>query len=181
MVGRCSRSVGAAQVFAAAVAALLAGCVKKDCPGDKVASAAGPSAAMCGEGTVLADGKCRAETAAGPDPSMCGEGTVFKDGKCLSLEAAAPKTSADGSRVVAEFSDITDKMCDCRDKPCAEGVNQEFEDWLKRNEKAKGSKAEQEQAKKLAERYTKCMMAAMAPQQGEGAAPADRGDGAASP
>lgn len=165
MVGRCSEaaSPGAVAVLGCAVAVSLAGCVKKDCPGDKaVANAPGPAASMCGEGTIFADGKCRAESAAGPDPSMCGEGTVFKDGKCVIREAAEPETTAGGSRILAEFSDITDKMCDCHDKPCAEGVNKEFEDWLKRNEAAHGTRAEQERAKVIAERYTKCMMAAMA-------------------
>ena len=66
------------------------------------------------------------------------------------------------STVVAEFADIKDDMCLCKDSQCAAAVNKQFEEWLKANEKAKGSEGEQEQAKKIAEDYTKCMMNAMA-------------------
>jgi hypothetical protein len=66
-----------------------------------------------------------------------------------------------GGDVVGEFSDIADAMCRCTDKPCAEKVNLRFEAWLTKNESAKGSYSEQQRAKKIAERYTKCMMAAM--------------------
>lgn len=79
-----------------------------------------------------------------------------------------------GSKVVKEFEKIKDDMCECKDKECAEKVNKDFEEWLKKNEKAKGSKGQQEKAKKVAEEYTKCMMTAMA-----GGAAAPGGDEAA--
>lgn len=63
--------------------------------------------------------------------------------------------------VVGQFAQISDKMCACADRACAESVNKEFDEWLRANESAKGSKSEQERAKKIAERYTRCMMAAM--------------------
>jgi hypothetical protein len=114
--------------------ALGAGCSKKDNP-----PPAGPQAA--GE----------------PDPSMCGEGTVLRDGKC----EIAPVEKPGPRDIVAEFGGIADRMCECRDKACAESVNREFEGWLETNESAKGSREDQEKAKKIAERFTKCMMAAM--------------------
>lgn len=65
------------------------------------------------------------------------------------------------SQLVSEFTAIKDEMCACKDKACAEGVNQKFEVWLKRNESSKGGRAEQEKAKAIAEDYTRCMMSAM--------------------
>ena len=92
----------------------------------------------------------------------------------LGLGALLVAGSGCGSKVVKEFEKIKDKMCECKDKECAESVNKEFEEWLKKNEKAKGSKGQQEKAKKVAEEYTKCMMSAMA-----GGAGAPAGDEAA--
>ena len=66
-----------------------------------------------------------------------------------------------GSKVVKEFEKIKDEMCGCKDKECAEKVNKKFDEWLKKNESAKGSKGQQEKAKKIAEEYSKCMMSAM--------------------
>jgi hypothetical protein len=80
----------------------------------------------------------------------------------LGLGAFLVASSGCGSKVVKEFEKIKDEMCACKDKDCAEKVNKKFEDWLKKNEKAKGSKGQQEKAKKVAEEYTKCMMTAMA-------------------
>jgi hypothetical protein len=124
--------------------ALGAGCSKKDSP-----PPAGPRAVD------------------EPDPSMCGEGTVLRDGKC-EISTVDPAVS---NRILAELGGITDRMCECRDKPCAESVHQEFESWLKKNEAAKGTLGDQTQARKIAERFTKCKMAAMA--EGSGEPPAD--------
>jgi hypothetical protein len=111
----------------------------------------------CGEGTVMEDGKC---------VSVCGSGTVFQDGKCVAIAVAEERKSRDEEResrnVVEEFSKIKDEMCQCKTKDCAERVNKKFEDWLKKNEKSKGSRGQQERAKTLAEDYTRCMMTAMA-------------------
>ena len=110
----------------------------------------------CGEGTVMENGKC---------VSVCGSGTVLRDGKCVALAVAEERESREEEResrnVVDEFSKITEEMCQCTTKDCAERVNKKFEDWLKENEKAKGSRGQQERAKKVAEEYTKCMMTAM--------------------
>jgi hypothetical protein len=85
--------------------------------------------------------------------------------KCMkgseSFEEAA-ECLEEGSPVVEEFTRIRDEMCECRNESCAESVNKEFEAWLQKNEKAKGSKGQQEKAKTVAEEYTRCMMSAMA-------------------
>jgi hypothetical protein len=75
----------------------------------------------------------------------------------------APFGDSDRNRsdIVTDFEGIKDRMCECTTKSCAESVNREFEDWLKRNEKAKGSARQQEDAKRIAEEYTRCMMSAM--------------------
>jgi hypothetical protein len=91
----------------------------------------------------------------------------------LGLGAFLVASSGCGSKVVKEFEKIKDEMCACKDKDCAEKVNKKFEDWLKKNEKAKGSKGQQEKAKKVAEDYTKCMMTAMAGKAGGDAAKPD--------
>lgn len=63
--------------------------------------------------------------------------------------------------VVVEFEALADKMCGCADRGCAESVNRDFEAWLKRHETAKGSRQQQDKARAIAERYTKCMINAM--------------------
>lgn len=109
-----------------------------------------------------------APTPAGPDAGGYAEPEPAPDPQ--------PDPPAAGSQIIAEFEVIKNDMCACRDKTCAEQINKDFEAWLKRHARAKGSKAEQEQAKKIAEDYTRCMMAAMTggPDQGQQCAPGDR-------
>jgi hypothetical protein len=150
--------------------------------------------AVCSEGESMVDGQCRTEgaifikrvgdfadelCACGGDQA-CADPLVAKreslkppaamtDNQLAALEGLGRRVDGclPNSKVVQEFALIKDEMCACEDKDCAEAVNKKFEEWLTANEKAKGSKGQQERAKDIAEDYTKCMMTAMAGQGGE--------------
>ena len=51
--------------------------------------------------------------------------------------------------------------CACRDSDCANHVQAEFESWAKAHADTKGSQAEAEQAGKIAEHISECMVRAM--------------------
>jgi len=67
-----------------------------------------------------------------------------------------------GGDLIAEFGALTDEMCACKDKACAEATNARFDAWMNANADAKGSDDQKEKAKKIADRYTQCLMTAMA-------------------
>lgn len=149
----------------------------------------------CGEGESYVDGACRSggavfmkrfgeltdELCACNGDEACGEAVLHK---AESLKKEPPNLTENErymvvglkgridecmplGQVVREFAVIKDEMCACSDKDCAEGVNKKFEDWLKANEKAKGSRSQQDKARAIAEDYTRCMMSAMAPKGDE--------------
>ena len=142
-----------------------------ECQDDSACLTGGCSAEVCSSEQVQTTCEAREWPTKG---ASCG----CVSGQCVWYTGDEP--GAPQSTIVAEFAAISERMCQCKNRACAEQVNQEFEDWLKRNENAKGSQGEQEKAKKIAEEYTKCMMSAMtgAPDQTEKCGPGDRcGDG----
>jgi eight-cysteine-cluster-containing protein len=146
-----------------------------ECADDSACVTGGCSAEVCSTEQVQTTCEARDWPTAG---ASCG----CVSGQCVWYTGGSEDSGGDSSNegVVKEFETIKTEMCACRDKACAEQVNKSFEEWLVAHEKAKGSKGEQERAKKIAEEYVKCMMVAMAgaPDQGETCGPGDKcGDG----
>lgn len=100
-------------------------------------------------------------------PVQCAPGTTLVDGRCVASEPVetdpkiASATEPAKKDVVGEFQALSDEMCACKDRACAEAVNKKFEGWLEENENASGSLEEQERAEQIAKSYTECMMTAM--------------------
>jgi hypothetical protein len=63
-------------------------------------------------------------------------------------------------RVMTELARIRDDACACKDKPCADQVEQDFDAWSKRYANIKGSPAEAEQATKLMSDMSDCIVKA---------------------
>jgi len=77
---------------------------------------------------------------------------------------AAPAADRAGG-LIAKMSTYRDRMCACKDKPCAEQVNEEFTRWLqdmaKNAESEKATATNEEDAKRLADgatQYQECYM-----------------------
>lgn len=102
-------------------------------------------------------------------PEQCGAGTswVASAGRCVAAEAA-PKSPAKATFAqagqgdpIAEFEALSKEMCACKDRDCAERVNQKFEKWIEEHEDASGTPEDQQRAENIAKDYTNCMMTAM--------------------
>lgn len=75
--------------------------------------------------------------------------------------AARQPETTESERAMGEFRALTDQMCACKDKACAEAVT---EDLMKMGERYKDTKPDADtmkQAEALAERLTQCMTKAM--------------------
>lgn len=78
----------------------------------------------------------------------------------------APKEAGGVGESLAMFTGFADKMCGCRDTPCADAVQAEFSRWaedqVKNNHREeKPSEAKLKQLTQVGERYGECMAKAM--------------------
>jgi hypothetical protein len=70
---------------------------------------------------------------------------------------------ADTKCLITQMEYFTGRMCSCKDKPCADGVNESMTKWgteLAKNWKGKDQKPDPDMARKSADimtRYTECM------------------------
>lgn len=71
------------------------------------------------------------------------------------------------AEAIAKLSDLTDAMCACTDRACADGVVQEMTRWSSEVspelKELKPTDDETKEATALAERLSRCMMSAMGP------------------
>lgn len=143
-----------------------------ECADDAACVVGGCSAEVCSTEQVQTTCEARDWPTKGASCGcVSGQCMWYRDAGAKGDDGASGDAGAKGDGgdvVVEEFQAISNKMCACADSNCAETVNKEFEDWLRRNEKVKGTAAQQERAKTIAEQYTKCMMAAMAEAPGQG-------------
>lgn len=139
-----------------------------DCTADSACVAGGCSAEVCAAEQVQTTCEARDWPTRGATCGcVSGQCVWYRDGAGDATNAA-PEPDPGPGHVVREFEAISKKMCACKDSNCAETVNEEFETWLEKNENAKGTAAQQERAKAIAETYTRCMMVAMAGAPGQG-------------
>ena len=80
------------------------------------------------------------------------------------MRQAPPERSAIGE-AIAKLEELTDDMCACTDRTCADTVTQEMTRWstemAKDHADLKPTAEEIEEATRISERLSKCMMAAM--------------------
>ncbi|MBA2539882.1 MAG: hypothetical protein H0V17_09630 [Deltaproteobacteria bacterium] len=98
--------------------------------------------------------------------------------------AGCKKKGGPAGEAVAKMEGFQKSMCDCKDKACADKVNEDMSKWgtemAKTAGAAKDDKPDPDLAKKSADimtKYTECMTKLM--MAGAGAAPAPAGDTAA--
>ncbi len=98
--------------------------------------------------------------------------------------AGCKKKGGAAGEAVAKMEGFQKSMCDCKDKACADKVNEDMSKWgtemAKTAGAAKDDKPDPDLAKKSADimtKYTECMTKLM--MAGAGAAPAPAGDTAA--
>lgn len=110
----------------------------------------------------------------------------------VSLASFGCKKKGGAGEAMAKMSEFKDKMCACKDKKCADGVQDEMNKWTAENAKNAGDKPEKPDEKTMKEmqdvgtKYGECMAKAMqgdAAGGGGSAAPAGGGsaEGSAAP
>lgn len=82
------------------------------------------------------------------------------------VAAPAPAPKSEIEVAMARFQDLTDKMCGCSDKTCADGVQNEMTRWSEEmskqgSEPPKPSEAEMKRMTDIGMKYADCMTRAM--------------------
>lgn len=113
----------------------------------------------------------------------------------MSIASFGCKKKGGGGDALAKMTEFKDKMCACKDKGCADKVNDEMMKWGQEQAKNAGEKSaatDGEEAKKIAavsEEFSKCLTKVATADMGGAAAggsaapaaPAAGGDGSAAP
>ncbi len=69
------------------------------------------------------------------------------------------------SQTTKDIVGFAEKVCACKDKPCAEAVQTEYLEWWKSSKRARGSEDDRKAVEKAMQRYAECHLALVGPEE----------------